>query len=76
LAKSLCEVELLWQFFKLKGGSNGELSFANVHKVTITIISVIKKHWQHVHHCGSVFGYGFLPKGIHFATQNNQQEAS
>lgn len=35
-----------------------------------------KKHWQHGHRCGSVFGYGFLPKGIHLATQNNQQEAS
>jgi hypothetical protein len=35
-------VELLWQFFKLKGGFNGKLSFANVHKVAITTISVIK----------------------------------
>jgi hypothetical protein len=28
---NLCEVELIWHFLKLKSGSNGEFSFANVH---------------------------------------------
>ncbi len=32
--------ELIWQFFKLKNGSNGEFSFANVH--IVATISVIK----------------------------------
>ncbi len=33
---NLCEVELIWQFLKLKTGSNGEFSFANVH-IVVTI---------------------------------------
>jgi hypothetical protein len=33
-------MELIWNFLKLKSGSNGEFSFANVH--IVAIISVIK----------------------------------
>jgi len=36
----LCETELIWQFLKLKSGSNGEFSFANVH--VVAAISVIE----------------------------------
>jgi hypothetical protein len=37
---NLCETKLIWQFLKLKSGSNGEFSFANVH--IMATISVIK----------------------------------
>lgn len=38
----MCEVEFIWQFLKLKSGSNGKFSFANVHRVVATIINVIE----------------------------------
>jgi hypothetical protein len=48
----------------VKGGSNGELSFANVSKVAITTISVIKN----LATCALLWKciwLGFFPKGIH-----------
>jgi len=43
LAKYLCEVEVIWQFYQLKSGYDGEVSFVTICEVTIMTTNVIKK---------------------------------
>jgi hypothetical protein len=59
-------MELIWPFLKLKSGSNGEFSFANVHLVAI--ISVFENIGDMCIVVEMHLAMGIFQKGIHLVT--------